>query len=372
MTARGEGTLFKKRTRDPVTGEVREGSIWYAQVYLAVLGRHRKRSTRTSDEQKARRFLAKWKAEILGGAWLPDAERTTFDDLAEMLSDDYAANGRKSARRLGSTFAHLRPAFGHLRARVITSDRITAYTRARLAEGAKPASVNRELAALRRMFRLGEIAGKVARRPHVQMLEERNARKGFFERDQFDAVMRHLPEDLRAVVHVAYLTGWRLASELLTRQRKHVDFTHGWLRLEPGETKNDEGRQFPLTAELRAVLERQRDYTRALERTEGRIIPWVFHRGGQPIKTLRRLWKTACRRAGVPGRLIHDFRRTAVRNLERAGVPRSVTMKLVGHKTEAMYRRYAIVSEADLKEQAQKLDTLASMPVSMPLSLPTL
>ncbi len=66
-------------------------------------------------------------------------------------------------------------------------------------------------------------------------------------------------------------------------------------------------------------------------------------------------WQTACKNAGVPGRLLHDFRRTAVRNLERAGVARSVAMKMTGHKTESVYRRYAIVSDADLQEASRKL-----------------
>ncbi|MBI3028908.1 MAG: tyrosine-type recombinase/integrase [Candidatus Rokubacteria bacterium] len=70
--------------------------------------------------------------------------------------------------------------------------------------------------------------------------------------------------------------------------------------------------------------------------------------------SFRRAWKSACKKAGVPGRIPHDFRRTAVRNLERAGVPRSVAMRMVGHKTEAMYRRYAIVDETMLREGAEK------------------
>jgi integrase len=81
----------------------------------------------------------------------------------------------------------------------------------------------------------------------------------------------------------------------------------------------------------------------------------VFDRNGNPIKKLYRAWETACNAAGTPGRIMHDFRRTAVRNLERAGVSRSVAMKMTGHKTEAVYRRYAIVSESDLHEAAIKL-----------------
>jgi integrase len=354
---RGDGMIYKKRTRDPKTGAIREAKFFTMQLYLPALRRHRKRSTGTADEALARKRLARWHAEVLGGSYLPDADRTTFDQLAAMLLDDYRANRRRSLPRLEHALAHLAPVFGGARARAITRDRVVAYTRQRREQdGAAAATVNRELAALKRIFRLGEISSKVGRRPHIPMLDERNVRQGFFERPAFEAILRHLPEDLQSVVTVAYLTGWRLASELLTRQWRHVDFTAGWLRLDPGETKNGEGRMFPLTAELRAVLEAQRERTRTIERETGQIVPWLFHRNGQPIRSLARAWRTAVRKAGVPGRLVHDFRRTAVRNLERAGVPRSTAMKMVGHKTEAIYRRYAIVDEQMLREGADKLD----------------
>ena len=157
-----------------------------------------------------------------------------------------------------------------------------------------------------------------------------------------------------------------MPSELQTRQWKHIDFGAGWLRLEPGETKNGEARMFPLTADLRAVLEDQRKRTDALEQGDGANRPVVFWRvkgpgvrkDGQPVGSFRKAWMTACVEAGLGRevrdekgkltgkesfRLAHDFRRTAVRNLERALVPRSVAMKLTGHKTENVYRRYAIV-----------------------------
>ena len=95
--------------------------------------------------------------------------------------------------------------------------------------------------------------------------------------------------------------------------------------------------------------------SRQRERAQGRIITHVFHRYGRPIKSLRRAWLTACRKVGRPGLLPHDLRRSAVRNLERAGISRSVAMKLTGHKTEAVYRRYAIVAEKDLREAGAKL-----------------
>ena len=273
---------------------------------------------------------------------------------------------------------HLRAFFGAwCRARAITTDRALAYVRHRQEQGAANATVNRELSGLKRMFRLGEKAGKVARRPHIDMLREANARKGFFEPEEFAAVLAHLPNHLKPVFTTAYITGWRVKSEILTRQRCHVDLKAGWLRLEPGETKNGDGRQFPVTPALRQILEALIESTKRLERENAIVIPWLFHRNGSPIKSFRRAWLTACFKAGF-GRLVsenprviralripHDFRRTAVRNLERAGVPRSDAMAMVGHKTEAIYRRYAISDERTLREGAAKLQDLHDLQGSM-------
>ena len=119
---------------------------------------------------------------------------------------------------------------------------------------------------------------------------------------------------------------------------------------------------FPFSAwpRLAKLLRLQRERTSALEREQGRLIPWVFHRNGKPIRSFHNAWREACKRARVPGRLIHDLRRTAVRNFERAGVSRSAAMKLSGHKTESIYRRYAIVSEADLAEAVGKVAALSA------------
>jgi integrase len=196
------------------------------------------------------------------------------------------------------------------------------------------------------------------------MLREAPPRKGFFEREQFEAVRRQLPPALQPIATVEYLTGWRNCSEVYRLTWAHVSFGDAMVRLDPGMAKNDEPRQFPLTAELRALLETQRMATEALQRRTGRIIPWVFHRNGRPVKDMRRAWKTACEAAGLAGRYQHDFRRTAVRNLVRAGIPERVAMQLTGHKTRAVFERYNIVSDGDLRAAADKLDQAsgASMP----------
>ena len=180
-----------------------------------------------------------------------------------------------------------------------------------------------------------------------------------------------MSEPLRIFARFLYLTGWR-SGEALGLTWAGVDFDAGIVRLEPGVTKNREGREFPFAAlpQLADLLREQRERTSPLEREQGRIIASVFHRNGAPIRSYSRAWTKACAAAGLKGRLIHDLRRTAVRNLERAGVSRSVAMTLTGHKTEAVYRRYAITSAADLSEGVAKLAALHGSPSGSRTVLP--
>ena len=356
MRERGSGSLFREKYRNKKTGRLQVCRTWTMKLWVG--GKRLKRSSQTTSRAVANKQLEQWKAQIRQGTYVPDADHTRFDDLATLLLEEYRANGRKSIDRMEDAVEHLNGFFKGWRAHAISTDRVLAYIRHRQHQQAANATINRELAALKRMFRLGDRAGKVVRRPFIDMLQERNARTGFFEPNEFSAILTHLPDDLKGVFAVAYITGWRVKSEILTRQWVHVDFQNGWLRLEPGETKNGEGRQFPLIPALRNVLEHQRDRTLAVEKATRTIIPALFHRTGRPVKSFRRAWITACRAVGLSDRIPHDFRRTAVRNLERAGVPRSTAMRMVGHKTESIYRRYAIVDEAMLKEGAAKLQIL--------------
>jgi integrase len=351
------GSIYYPKYRNAAGEVVEQGVLWLK--YRDALGVVRRQSSGTSNEAEARRQLKRLEgAAVEGKVIAPRADKVTVRELADDLVAEYAANARGSAERLTFSLAHLLPALGHQKAVSLTSAHVTAYSLQRQQAGAANATVNRELAALKRMLRLALQGEKIARAPHIAMLQEDNVRKGFFEHDQYVSVRRHLPEALRPVIEFAYITGWRTKSEVLPLQWRQVDFEAGTVHLEVGSTKNREGRTFFLTPELRACLDAQRTATAALQREQGAVVPHVFHRGGRPILDLRGAWRKACASAGVPGRIPHDFRRTAVRNLERAGVPRSTAMAMVGHKTEAVYRRYAIVDAAMLKEGAAKLALL--------------
>jgi integrase len=159
-------------------------------------------------------------------------------------------------------------------------------------------------------------------------------------------------------LRVAYIIGWR-PRELLTRRWEHVDFKRGCLRLEPGETKNGDGRETPFTPEVREVLEKQAELAGELEKRSGVPVDQVFFRdNGKPIGSYCSVWRAACKRAGLEGKLFYDTRRTAVRNFELAGVSRSVAMSFTGHRTENVYRRYAIADKRAQREAALKIAAL--------------
>jgi integrase len=325
----------------------------------------------------------------------PKVGRVTFHEAAEDMLNDYKANRKNTyvdaKRRIDK---HLAPFFGNKRMSSITTSDIRAYIAKRLAdtwlarsarrvkrrngtwqelpEQRKPVSVgeiNRELTVLKRMFSLAIEAGKLHHKPHFAMLREDNIRVGFFEREQYEAVLAHLPEGMRPVVTFAYVTGWRINSEVLPIQWRQVDLRVGEIRLDPGTTKNREGRVFYLTPELHQLLKEQRASADEIQRQKNMIVQHVFfHRpmtkagalgylAGQRISGcgFYQAWRRARVAAGCPGSIPHDFRRTAIRNMVRAGIPERVAMKLSGHKTRSVFDRYNVVSDGDLRDASRRL-----------------
>lgn len=189
------------------------------------------------------------------------------------------------------------------------------------------------------------------------MLAERNVRTGFVEQGEVDLIVAELPPEIQPIAKVGYIAGWRVG-ELRSRELRHVDMANGWLRLEPGETKNNEGRAFPfdIFPKLRQVIQQQAERKREIESETGRVVRSLFFwSDGRPIKDFRGSWKSATKAAGFEGLLFHDLRRSAVRNLVRAGVPEKVAMTLTGHKTRSVFERYNIVDEGDLRDGVEQL-----------------
>ena len=359
---RGEGSPVYLPTYTDHHGRRVKSGVWCFRIQVG--GKRQTISTGCRDKKDAQRWrIEKLAALGRGDANALRADRVMFEDLAKAVEAEYIANDRRSIRHLRLHLGHLRKHLGHFRAMDITTDRLTAFAMELRTQGYAAATINLHYAALQRAFTLLVQARRLGRdqAPHFPYLVVRNARQGFVERADLEGVLARMAPELARIVRVLYFTGWR-RQEVLSREWRHVDFAGGWLRLEPEETKNRDGRSFPLFRQFRAELEDQRAYTNGWEQERHSIVPWVWHRRGKRVVSIQDAWKKARTEAGLPGLTLHDLRRSAARNLERAGVVRSVAMKYLGHRTEAMYRRYAIASEGDLRQEAEKLDRFHSDP----------
>jgi integrase len=352
--------------------EVRELPTFWIKYYEN--GKPKYESTKSEKKKEAEKLLRKREKAVDDGIPIdPKRGLIRFDEAVELLLTDFTLNDQSTHDDVkGRVELHLTPVFGGRRMASIRSDEIATYQKARRKEEASNGTINRELALLRRMFNLALANAKLSRDhvPQITMLKEDNVRQGFFEEHEYRSVLKKLPEQMRPVATFAYITGWRTPSEVLTLEWRQVDFKLGQVRLDPGTTKNKEGRVFPFTTDLRTLLEEQQQLAKQVQKGMGKIPRHVFFhvvkmkdgsfgkKTGNPVTEsgYNKAWRAARRLAGCPGRIPHDFRRTAVRRLEQAGVPRSVAMKLTGHKTEAVYRRYAIVSEGDLRDAVTRLD----------------
>jgi integrase len=279
----------------------------------------------------------------------PRPERTP-PSIGVMLNEAlryYRRKGRKSLEHVERHAKRLREGFAGKRADEITTDNVNDYAEMRQDEGVANATVNRELAFLRLAFNLARKAGKVKPEmmPYFEMLPENNRRMGFFEQEQYEAVLAQLPDYLKGVLTMGYWTGMRKA-EMLGLKWEQVDLFNRLAFLE--KTKNGEDRTLPLNDELHEMM-----MVQARRRAEG--CPFVFHRYGERIRSFAKAWNTACEKAGYLGKLVHDLRRTGVRNLIRAGVPQSVAMKISGHKDARIFDRYNIVDTNDVAEAMRKV-----------------
>lgn len=329
---------------------------WIAYSYN---GREVRESTGTSDEKTAQKILrAKVRAVLnerdgLQSFLTPKAARTTVGDLLDALEADYRLRGKLSAT-VTSHLKRVRQPFGEKRARALESTDIDTWIEEQLRAGRAPATINRSTQLLAQSYALGLRQKNVTSKPYIRKLPEENTREGFFEHDELTRVIEHLPDYLRDYCRFAYFTGWR-RGECSSLTWENVDQRARLIHLSAERSKNDHARKVALEGALWEVIQRRWN-ERVVDRTNGTTtIPrYVFHRHGQPIGDFKKSWASACAAAGVGHKLFHDLRRTAIRNMVRAGVPETVAMKISGHRTRSIFDRYNITDERDLREAMTK------------------
>ena len=355
---RGTGSIFKM------------GKYFYLAYYLPN-GLQKTESSRSTLKTVAQEMLRDRLKRISDGLYCETPPRkVTFQVLADDLLDDYRINRRHTIKDAKSRIEnHLRPFFGNYLAAAITTEKAREYLLLRRSEGAADGTVQLELALLKRLFSLASRATppKVARVPYIQMPRVSNTRTGFVENDKYIRLLAALPDYLRPVVTMAYCTGMR-RGEIVSLRWENVDLLSRQIRLNPGETKNGEGRTIPLGNELLEALKSQLH----LRNTHFPNCPLVFFR---TIKTktnpapqwarigdFRKAWVDACEKSDLKGCLVHDLRRSAVRALVRAGVQERIAMGISGHRTRSVFDRYNIVSETDLADAVRKLQKFNDAP----------
>jgi integrase len=376
-----EGPAMKRKRlleKAPVTGyqlfrlqDVRpDGSVTtYPNYYV----RH---NGKTTCLKIARLTDAKIKVKKMAGDEAQGKRRldappveVTVGTLLDLVTKDYAENGQRSHIN-GKIKNSLRPFFGDKLAASVDSDtmdrwkewRVNRRLRKSSEDGRstlKPSSINRELSILRRAYQLGyerkpQLVEKIP--PIFKKFAENNIRKGFLSPDQYHTLMAQLPPHLLGITCVGYHLGNR-KGELFQMEWSDVELDGDppIVTLWPGETKNNDGRTLPLVSgEMLDTLRR----LKAERDAKWPEATHVFLNGeGKPLTyhMMRKAWNDACSRAGVPGLLFHDLRRSAVRNSRRAGVTQNVARGMSGHKTDSVFNRYDITDFTDLRDAAAKV-----------------
>ena len=365
----GSGRIFK-HPKSP---------FWYAA--FSVRGEQVRKSTglrydpdSNLNERRAQQKLSEFIAEERDAPGR--SGNVTYNDLRDLIVRDYENTGKRSLQSLKQSRIHnLDPFFTGWRAKDITEVVVDRYIERRKKQGAAHATINNELAALKRMFSLGVEKRRIAKAtvPTIKITNPDNARKGFLELAQFERLKAELPDYLVGLVSWLYATGWRV-SEARALRWNDIDEAEGIATINVGDSKNREGRHYPYA---QVALARE-----AIERASAARLPdcpFVFYRKGKRAASWKKIgnfskaWATAREAAakkvlaenptntsgaGVFTNLIvHDFRRSAAKNLTRSGVSEQVAMKFTGHKTASMFRRYNIVAVEDMRQAASQLDT---------------
>jgi len=325
---RGDGRVFVR------------GARWWIAYY--VRGKEHREPGGTT-EKAAGDKLRQRLAEIRLGQFVgPQQERVKVSALLDAYLTDRRLAGKRSLPKIESAVRHLTRAFGGWRAVEVTLPRLKRYLEQQLAAAVARGTIKVRLAFLSAAFNVTRRDGLHTLRPDFPTISVNNARRGFFSAAEFAAVRTALPAPLDDVALFAYLTGWR-KEEVLGLSWAEVDRAERAIRLGGERTKNGRPRMVPLIGDLAALIDR-----RWAARVVGRYLsPVVFHREGRPVRSFDKAWATACAEAGLPGRLFHDLRRTAVRDMTNAGVPKPTVKATTGHLSDSVFERYQIVAPED-------------------------
>ncbi len=330
--------------------------VWLVRAFLGRDedgGRHFENKTVHGAKKDAEGELTKILRARDTGKLTVRGQKLTVSSLLDCVVADYKLQGRKSTDWAELIVTkNLAPFFGSMSASKLNASAIERYVRHRQEQGRAAATIGNDLAILRRALNLALRAGKIGQVVFIPKPKILNARQGFLEPEQYKVLRDALPEHLKPLFVVGYHTGIRLG-ELRGLTWPQVDLLGGEIRLSESQTKTGFARTVPIYGEMKPFLQL------ALARRDGDYpeCPWVFNYNGRRIGGHVKGWSEACTAAGLPGLHFHDLRRSAVRAMERAGIPRHVAMGISGHRTEAVYRRYDIVSSRDLQEAGRQLQT---------------
>jgi integrase len=275
--------------------------------------------------------------------------------LVEFVKQDYELNDRKSADTIEYRVKHFSQFFGLDRVVDISEARIERFKLLRREAGAANASINRELSVLRRGPNLAVRQRLITSAPRIETLKERNVREGFCSKEQIDAIASRLPRGVDDLIRYLFLSAWR-RGEASGLMWSDVDREEKVVRLRAANSKNSYGRILPIEGELAEIIER-RWQARKMTQSDGAILlaRHVFYRGkDKPIRDVRDVWKKACAEVGLLDLLVHDLRRSGIRNMTRAGVPESVAMRISGHCSKATFLRYDICAEEDIRDAVRR------------------
>ncbi len=310
-----------------------------------------RKSSFTTDRGHAVQILQSKLNELIA----KNADETSIAGLLQLVIQDQQRHDRSAVHQTERRIEKLlSPVFGHIRSGDFTTTMLNEYIRRRKYLGRENSTINRELALLRRAFRLGhEHDPQLVRRiPVIKPLREDNVREGFLDADKYQLILDALSEDIKPIFVVAYHLGMR-TGELLALKRSWVDLSEGLIFVNGRVTKNNSAKTVPIYGEMKPWLEK----TLADGEQNSPRCPWLFSNDGKPVKSFKSDWTQARESAGVPELLFHDLRRTAVRNMIRAGVSEKVAMKISGHKTPSMLWRYNITDTRDIKDAGERIET---------------